>query len=61
MSGHHNFDELEAKTPREKALADVYERLTRAVMRLAELRAQRGWSEHDDFMPQSQQFADIAA
>lgn len=42
MSGHHTFDELEAKTPQEKALAAAYERLTRAVLRLAELREQRG-------------------
>jgi transcriptional regulator with XRE-family HTH domain len=45
MSGHRYFDELEAKTPREKALVDAYERLTRAVMRLAELRAQRGGTQ----------------
>lgn len=42
MSGHYNFDELEAKTPQERALVDRYERLTRAVLRLAELREQRG-------------------
>ncbi len=42
MSGHHNFDELEAKTPEERALVDRYERLTRAVLRLADLREQRG-------------------
>lgn len=42
MSGHRNVDELEAKTPEEKALADAYERLTRAVLRLAELRERRG-------------------
>jgi len=42
VSGHHNFDELEAKTPEERALVDRYERLTRAVLRLADLREQRG-------------------
>ena len=42
MSGVRSFDELEAKTPREKELADHYERLTRAVMRLSKLREQRG-------------------
>ncbi len=42
VRGHYDFDELEAKTPVEKALADRYERLTRAVLRLAELREQRG-------------------
>jgi len=42
VSGHYNFDELEAKTPQERALVDRYERLTRAVLRLAELREQRG-------------------
>jgi len=42
VSRHHNFDELEAKTRDEQALADRYERLTRAVLRLAELREQRG-------------------
>lgn len=42
MSEYRNFDELEAKTPHEKALADRYELLTRAVVRLAELRERRG-------------------
>lgn len=46
MSGHHDFfEDLEAKTPREKILADEYEVLTRAVLQLARLREQRGLTQ----------------
>jgi transcriptional regulator with XRE-family HTH domain len=39
------FEDLEVKTPREKALADEYERRTRAVVQLARLREKRGVSQ----------------
>jgi len=43
MSRHRDFfEDLEAKTPEERALADKYEQLTRAVVYLTRLREERG-------------------
>jgi len=42
VSGHHNFDELRARTPERRARVASYERATRAVMRLRQLRTTRG-------------------
>lgn len=48
MSGQRDFfEDLEAKTPHEKELADEYETLTRMVMRLARLREQRGITQKE--------------
>ena len=47
MSGRRSFNELRDKTPEGRARVAEYERTMRAVMRLAELRAERGVTQDE--------------
>ncbi len=47
MSGRRGFNELRDKTPEGRARVAAYERTMRAVMRLAELRAERGVTQDE--------------
>jgi transcriptional regulator with XRE-family HTH domain len=47
MSGRRSFNELRDKTPEGRARVVEYERTMRAVMRLAELRAERGVTQDE--------------
>jgi len=47
MSGRRSFNELRDKTPEGRARVAEYERTMRAVMRLAELRAERGITQDE--------------